>query len=72
MLCEVAPHALAEIGDSFETLLDFFEDAGYGMYLVERAVEKIRSIGYRELRERFEKSTSEFEDVIFLPEGVSF
>lgn len=72
VLCEVAPHALAEIGDSFETLLDFFEDAGYGMYLVERAVEKIRSIGYRELRERFEKSTSEFEDVIFLPEGVSF
>ena len=70
VFCEIAPRALAEIGDSHEVLLDFFESAGYRMYLVDRRIEQIVLIGYDELHHRFAETTSEFEDVVFLPEGV--
>ena len=69
VLCEVSPHALVEIGDSYEDLLGFFETAGYSMLLVERRDERIRPIGYDELKKRFENENLEFEDVIFVPEG---
>lgn len=68
VLCEVAPRALAEIGDSHEDLLGFFEEARFSILLVDRNVEELRPISYGELKARFENHNREFDDVIFLPE----
>ena len=68
VLCEVAPRALAEIGDSHDELLGFFREARYTMLLVDRTVEALRPIAYDALKARFETQKREFEDVIFVPE----
>jgi len=67
ILCEVAPKALAAIGDSHEELLRFFEEAGYSMLMVDRHIERLKPIGYAELKRHFDETSREFEDVIFLP-----
>ena len=67
VLCEVAPKALAAIGDSHEELLRFFEEAGYSMLIVDRNIERLRPISYTELKRHFDETSREFEDVIFLP-----
>lgn len=68
VLCEVAPHALAEIGDSHHELLRFFEEADYAILLVNRSTETLHQMTYGQMRAQLENQTHEFEDVIFVPE----
>lgn len=67
VLCEVAPAALKEIGDSHQELLRFFEEAGYSILVVDRGKDALVPLGYDALRRHFDETGREFEDVIFLP-----
>ena len=67
VLCEIAPAALKEIGDSHEELLRFFEEAGYSILMMDRGKDALVPLGYDALRRHFDETGREFEDVIFLP-----
>jgi FkbM family methyltransferase len=68
VFCEIAPNALASIGDAYEDILSFFENLGYDMHHVDRIEQRIAPIAYETARIILQnKDPMYYEDMIFTP-----